>query len=299
MPWWRRIAAVLCFATSLGWAWRATADIVILKDGAVLIGSLLDASGERLKYESFGKTREVDAGAVIETKKDIASIAGKPINVVLTDGSVFTGSVSEYDPEIGLFLDLSIGTLTIPSSGIAEVVDVGQRRRWVGSDLSLRTSAYCVLPLGGGDFGASFAAGISADARLPVRGLTAGIAAEWCPLNYEASTEVAYSLLSAIGRVGYRYLGWANSGNFLSRVSPFASIGAGGTYIGVKDSRPGASSPSTGGAAPRLAAEAGADISISRAWSARLSCRPDLVLQADGIFATVALGISLSWENDL
>jgi hypothetical protein len=299
MPRRHGLAMAACIAAYIAASTPLFADIIFLKDGTVLIGTLVDASGTGLRYESFGKEREIDAGSVLDTLKELSSVTGKPFDVVLTDGSVFTGSIADYDPEIGLFLDLSIGALTIPSSGIADIVDTAQRRRWVGSDLALRAAAYGIWPLANEDFGISFAAGVSADARLPARGLTAGAAATWSPLDYKTSAEVEYNLLSVVGRIGYRLLGSGDAKGPLARLSPFAYLGAGAVYIGIKDSRPGASSPSSGGMAPCIAAELGVDFAITQSWSIRLSCRPDFILQSDGLFSTVGAGLSLAWENDI
>jgi hypothetical protein len=289
-------AALACIAMlSLGTAALA-AEVVLLADGTVIIGSLVDAEGSQLSYESFGSVRKIDSSKVIETSKELSALSGRSFDVVLADKSVFTGSLADYDPEIGLFVDLSIGTLTLPASGVARIEDPVQRRLWVGSDFSLRASAVYYWPLGSESFSPSIAAGLSAEARLPYRGLTLGLATEWSPLNYEDSSEVEYSLYSAVARLGYRYLGWRSSRGALAFLTPFASVGAGFTYIGIKDSRPGANSPSSGGMAPRLAAELGVEFLPSRGISVRALCRPDLVLQAGGSFSTLGAGLSAAWE---
>jgi hypothetical protein len=267
-----------------------------LKDGSVIIGSLVDASGTKLVYDSLGGKREIESKDVLRTEKDLSSLGTGAYDVTLTDNTVFAGSITDYDPDIGLFINLSIGALTLPASGIKSIVDPAERRRWVGSKLSFRASGYYYWPLADANFGPSYSVALSCDARLPWRGMTAGAAIEWSPLSYRDSSSVTYSILSAVPRLGYRYLGFRSSKGLLSAITPFASLGAGIAYIGVEDGRPGSTSSSYGAVVLRATSELGLDIRASSALSIRLSGRPDVTVQSGAPFATIGLGLSASWE---
>jgi hypothetical protein len=45
---------------------------------------------------------------VIRTEKEISSLGDSSFDIELLDGTVFTGKITDYDSEIGLFIDLSI-----------------------------------------------------------------------------------------------------------------------------------------------------------------------------------------------
>jgi len=293
----RRGFEVLCLAILLhAGISTATADVVFRNDGSVILGSLVEAQGSELVYDSMGTRITVPTRSILRTANDLTSLGDQAYDVTLADGTVFTGTIVDFDPEIGLFLNLSIGSLTLPSSGVKSIVDRQARRLWAGSDLTFSAAGFYTWFPDNAFFGSSFSASLGASARLAWRGWTAGLSLDWCPLEYAASSSVSYTLYSAIARLGYRVLDFRRSKSFLSLLSPYASLGAGPAYISVADSREGAVSSSYGSIAPQGQAELGFDISPIPSLSIRASGKASLILQAGSPFVGVGVGLAACWE---
>ncbi|MFA6504624.1 MAG: hypothetical protein WCT14_00930 [Treponemataceae bacterium] len=288
----------LLFALALGACTAAVwADVVFLRDGRILIGTIAGTIDGGVTYKVAGETVSVDVNNIVRTERELSALASMPIEVVLKDSSVIRGKIADYDEELGLFVDISFGTLTIPLATIAEVVDPQRRTKYSGAAFQVRAAGGVYSPvLSGADtFGPSWTAQLGASWSLPfMRGLSGGLTVSYSGADYKKGG-VNYAFLSVRPEISYRYLAFRLKDGFSSRFTPIVSLSAGPAYIDVNDS---SSTPSRyGQLAAEIGLSAGVELSIAAGISARIEAFVDAYTQKSGPFVTAGALISISYEQ--
>jgi hypothetical protein len=218
-------------------------DVIHMKDGRIYIGKVVTASAEGVTVEAQGRTFTVDQMDILKTDEDISALSEVPIEVILNDGSVIKGIVSDYDEEVGFLIDLEIGSLTVPSGSIRRIEDPEQRNYYNGYPLQVGITGAYSFTVGSlsSDYEGSFTGSLFAELKTNlVRGLFVGLETSYHTLDYTVNDNLDYWVLSAIPYVSYRVLALRSLSSFLRNFVPYVSAGAGVAYVSARDTREGA-----------------------------------------------------------
>jgi hypothetical protein len=285
--------AVFCSAAAPVWS-----DVIFLDDGTLLIGTIIGTDAGGTRYSAFEREIKVPSQDIRRSEKDLKSIEGLPLTVELMDGSVLRGTIADYDPEIGLFLDISFGVLTVPNQSIRAIVDPARRLRFSGPPFMARAgiSGYFPVFASAVGFGPSIALDMTACVALPFfRGLTAGLDVRYSFADFLVVDTVEYSFVSLQPEIGYNLLYFRTNEDFTRMLMPFASIGAGPVYVSQSD--PSGYPSQMGELCLGIVLKIGVDIEIYQGWGLRLQERNDIYLQQGSPFVSVSIGFMIAYDR--
>ncbi len=292
---WRRLLAIALFFGMTAGSW---ADVVFLSDGRILIGALVGPVENGVSYRAFGVETTVPIDMIKRTEKSLESLSGMVLLVHLKDGARFQGAIADYDEEIGLFVDIGFGVLTVPVSAIAEIVEMAARGRYSGSPYQLKVGGGFYAPIldAAESFGPDWTCSAGGTAALPfLRGLYGGLCASVSGADYLESDSVAYLLAAIEPEVEFRFMGWRPSAGILGRITPFAALRGGITYIALRD--PESYPERSGSMSGSFGLSVGSDFAVAGAFGIRLDGTVSLVMQKTAPF--VACGLRLFATYDL
>lgn len=274
-------------------------DVIRMADGSIYLGSILSAGERGVTIEAFGSSTSLNPRQILRTESGIGSLAQTLVELHLKDGSVIRGTITNYDPDIGLLVGIEFGTLTIPYESLRAVEDPQQRGAYRGQSWMIGASGAWYWPVG--DYALSFSSNawlsLSGTVSLPwVRGLYAGIDAAYWLMGYLPTTEVEYQLLTAMADVSYRIpILRATSIPVIRDLVPWASLGFGVAWVGVHDLRAGAFPAAYGELDPVLGCAAGIDWHVGQRFLVRLEGRWAAVLQSTSALHLVGAGIGVRY----
>ncbi len=295
--WASKIAQVVIFSLFIA-APVSALDVVYLKNGDIIIGTLVGPVAGGVSYNTFGSPRTVPLESIASSEKNLAALSNTTVQVLLKDGSTIQGKITDYDEDIGLFLDISFGTLTIPGIAVEKIYDLGRRTKYNGSSYQIAGFGGLYWPLFSSStyFAASWFAGADVEWALPLaRGLYAGARAKVSGMDYTPDATIDYFMASICPVLTFKYLGWRMTDGFLSRIVPFASLGAGPVYISIED--PSAYPVNYGSISAEIFLAAGIDVGIYNGWVLNLEGNASLVLQAGSPFISAGAMLSVSYER--
>ena len=220
------------------------------------------------------------------------------LQVTLRDGSVLQGLIVDFDVDIGLFIDIGFGVLTLPTTAIARIVDPVTVRRYEGASFDAYSFGGVFWPVGpiAAYFGFSWQAGAGAEWAIPLlRGLYGGVQLSLTGLDYLPDATVGYFMAGVKPVVTFKYLGWQTDAGLLGRFVPYASFGAGPVYIAVSD--PAAYPSSYGSITFDLTLAAGSYIRIFDGLLARLEGSASLVMQQTTPFISLGVNLAIAYER--
>lgn len=284
---------LLAFATAI----PVFSDVIYLKDGSILIATYQSTEGDTMTYSSGESRFDVKVSDIRKSEASLASLKGKAVSLELTDKSSVEGAFADFDEDIGYFVDLSFGTLTVPRDKVVRMIDPAQSRRYQGSDAALGVRSFFLSSLGNDNFGAMYGGGASAEFGLPFfRGLFVGADLDFAKLNVKDLDDLSYLLIQITPKLTYRYLEFRSGQGFLSRVVPYVSVGGGMTVIYVHDDRDGAYPNSYGALSPHIKAELGSDLYLKENVYLRLGGDWTTVLQDGDAFSGVGGSLACYYE---
>jgi hypothetical protein len=275
----------------------AETDVLFFKDGSVIIGTIVGPAEGGVTYESFGRQVVVDVGRIARNEKDLIKLSAMDVDVRLMDGSVIKGKVVDYDPEIGLFVDIAFGVITVPSTAVSGIVDPATKSRYAGAGALIRAGAGAYSPLFGSrdNFGPSWMASTGAEWALPfMRGLYGGLELSFIPADYSAAADVKYALYYAGPELTYRFLSLREKEGFLGSLTPFVAAGLGPAYIAVSD--PTADPQDYGSPTLGVALSGGAEIAAGKNISIRACGVMSMLLQKSSPFISAGATVSVVYE---
>jgi len=273
-------------------------DVVFSDDGAIFIGTIIRPEPGGMRYLAYGREVLLPSGSIQRSESDLKVLQGLPLTVELMDGSVLRGTVADFDPEIGLFLDISFGVLTVPLQSIKAVTDPVKRVRYAGSPFIARAGASCYFPIlsAASSFGPSLGVDVAAEWSIALlRGLSAGFDARYAFADFLPSSTVQYSFLSVAPEASYRMLFLRTRADWLRNLTPFVSAGVGPVYVNLAD--PGGYPSQMGELSLGVNLKLGLDIDLFKGVGLRFQGRSDLYLQQGSPFVLLSLGIMASYDR--
>jgi hypothetical protein len=215
-------------------------DVIRMQDGTIYLGKVVKAEGGAVVLEAFGKELRVSSSDILKSESDYETLRMQPVEVLLKDGSVIRGKVKDYDPDIGLLVDIDFGALTIPLESLSAIEDPQQRTRFEGFPVQFGLMVGFSAPVGplSTTFGPGFTARLFAEFNLGfLKGLYAGVDLSQFFVSYLPDETLSYSLTTATAGPVYRLLVLRTSPIPVVRdLVPWLGLGAGIAYVGVRDS---------------------------------------------------------------
>jgi small nuclear ribonucleoprotein (snRNP)-like protein len=273
-------------------------EIVFMDDGTIYIGSIIGAESGGMRYLAYGREESLRSDAIQRTEKDLKVLEGLPVTVELMDGSLLRGTIADFDAEIGLFLDIAFGVLTIPNQSIKSIVDPARRVRYAGTPFLVRGGASFYFPIldAASRFGPSIAVDLDAEWSVPIlRGLFAGFDARYSFADFIPVATAQYGFTSVAPEVSYRFLFLRTREDFLRSLTPFVSVGMGPVYVSLVDTT--AYPPVMGELSLGINAKLGLDIDFWEGLGIRLQGRGDLYIQQGSPFISLSAGLMVSYDR--
>jgi hypothetical protein len=288
---------LVCLGSLILGAMPLSADVVYLKDGTILIAAFKASEGDTMIYVSGGKEKRLPSAVILRSEPSLSSLEAKQVTLELTDKSTVEGLFNDYDEDIGYFIDLSFGTLTVPIEKVSRLVDPRQLRKFEGANVAIGVRGLGYVPLGGDYFSSGFGGGIGGEFGLPFfRGLFGGVDLDFLQLNNDTLKDFSYMLILLTPKVTYRYLELRAGTGFASRLAPFASLGLGMTMVYIHDKRPGVYPDNYGAFSPHAKIDLGSDFYVRDNMYVRLGGSYLMVFQEDKPFKSVGANLSLYYE---
>ncbi len=269
-----------------------SAEVVFTEEGFIFIGTIIQTEQGYSSYQFMDREVRLMASRIIRTEADIDVLTDLPVRVELMDGSILRGTIVDYAPDIGIFLDIDFGVLTIPKASIRSIIEPMQGRRYSGNPFQAKAGASWYFPIGesSGSFGSAIRIeGLGAYSISGIRGLSIGLDFTYSFTNFNAVPSVDYAFITLEPFVSFRYLAWRTKPSIIRILTPFAELGAGALYVRATDPF---SVPSMFG---ELCAGAfiktGFDFELFKIFSLRAQLRFDSYLQNDKPFLALSAGI--------
>jgi hypothetical protein len=276
---------------------RGNADSVFVNDGRIFLGKIVSASGGTVALEAYGRKVELPASDILRTETDLKSLAHTKVEVVLKDSSVIRGVIVNFDSDIGLFLDIGFGILTLPVASIRDVYDPATREAYEGPPSTIFAGGTFNQPFGTADFGGGYSGEVLGEWKTPwLRGLYLGIGLEYNALNYTAVSQLQYSLVNLSFDATYKYLGFKSSHGPLSFLVPYATVGLGPSIILVTDNRAGIYPNQYGSLVSHVRFDAGLEFGAWQDVSLRLFGDSTLIFQSGSPFTTLGAGLLIGYS---
>lgn len=229
------------------------ADTLVSKTGRVYIGAIQSKTADQTDILAFGKKESIPASDVESSGSSNAMLAGKKLFVTLKDGSMIQGKLRDFSEEVGLYLDSEIGAITIPDAKIAQIdLNAAAEPATAGAPVSASSGMQLKLGIfgsasypfisdtmkqgfGGGGYGEISAAGKFVSG-FGVAATFEAIAATQTSLRFSETSIYAYA------RKVFLPLGAFSASN-LKKLGLAVTLGFGGGYMHLSDSRSGNLSP--------------------------------------------------------
>jgi hypothetical protein len=268
------------------------ADVVFLKTGEVVLGTIMSVSSGSVSIRSLSTERQINATQILHTEKGLSALADFPLEVQLKDGTVIRGVIIDYDEEIGVFVDISFGNLVLPILAIEMISDPVQSRRNADRKHLVVMGAAYTLPLSDSfDSGLAFSLGL--DMQTPfVRGLFWGGDLSYSFFNYSESSLVSYFTVGLNVALLYKPLALAVTSPMFAVVLPYGRLATGAVLVQVNDDRPEASITQRGLLTSEFAAEVGLEWHLPASSGLRSFAAFDFIFQEDAVFIVPGFGLS-------
>lgn len=275
-------------------SYNAMADVIMLHDGSIYLGKIIRTDSNGIVIETFGQNLIISLNDILKSEENIDNFKDTITDITLKDGSIIVGKIQNYDEEVGLFVNIDFGTITLPVESIKKITNRIQKIKYNGYHyLTGLTIGYYQPIAGSGKFSGTYllTAFVEKNTFL-LRGLYVGGDFSYLDMQHENSS-LNYSMLMLEPYLAYNFFTFKNSSSFLNRFIPFVRVGGGLSYIMLKDNRPNSVTDSSSELNPLISAGAGFDVEIISAILLRTSACWYIVPQSPETFHMSAISIGV------
>ncbi len=273
------------------------AETIFVADGRIFLGNLISAASGKIEMESYGQSITLNAGEVLKTEANFASLMETKVEVVLKDSSTIRGKIVDFDADIGLFLDIEFGILTLPLSSISNIYDPVAREIYEGALGSAFIGGTYNIPLVLTGYDPGFTVLLQGEWKTPfLRGLYLGASLEYNSLKYTLLEQLQYSITHLTAEATYKYLGFRSDKGVLFYLSPFITLGAGPSVILVADNRPNIFPNTYGTLVGHVNGRLGVELGPWSGVIVRVFGGSTLTFQSNGLFTTMETGILVGYS---
>jgi hypothetical protein len=208
-----------------------SADVIRMKNGRIFIGRVLTVNPEGVVILSLKEKFTVNFNEILKTDPDFRNLQDRELEITLKDNSKMLGKVKDYDPDIGLLMEIDFGMITLPLENVKSIMDYTQQRKTTAHFMQIGTQGgyYFII----GDLSSIYTSNfdinlfweLNLDFLLP--GLFAGATLSYHNLTCIDYTDFSYLLFNLNISGIYRLLIFRTESGFLRNLVPFAAIGAG------------------------------------------------------------------------
>lgn len=286
------LAALLAFAGPVH------PEVIMLENGTIFLGKVVSLNSVSTVINQFGKDNTVPTTAILSNMKDVSSLKKTAVSIVLKDDTTITGTIENFDDEIGVLANIGFGTLTIPVSSIKTMYSGAQRQHYLGSPRKFGGTLGLQKVTGefAGDFSLFPRICLYGEFMIPgVRGLFAGIDLSFRAMAYAGSDELDYRTFSLRPYLVYSFLGFRAQSGFFSRTVPFVSLHLGVAYSTLEDNRPFATANIVNELNPEGALRFGFDIDLNRNLGLRIAAEYAVILQDGGSYGDLSFMLGLHY----
>jgi hypothetical protein len=286
------ISAVLIFGGI------ACADVIRLADGKIYLGKVVGGEAGIVVVEQGGDKKVVQKSDIIKTEKDSSALKKQTVDIHLKDGSILSGTIKDFDADVGVLLDIDFGSLTLPFESINFISDPVRKNYFNGSAAKIDLTGGYYFALGGapGTFSDNFNVTLSAEINPNlVRGVFTGVSVSYINLYYIPNTALSYTVVNAQLYLSYRFLQLRSTDSFLNRFVPYLSAGAGAAYVNTYDSRSGFSSSAQNEVDFSFSGTIGIDFFIVDNFIVKVNGTWVSLVQATSLFNTLAVNIGVAF----
>lgn len=216
-------------------------EVVYLNDGQVLIGTLAKPVAGLIDFTGSIKNLRLEPKDIRKTESDIHSLLDKDLEVMLKDHSVIRGRYVDFDEELGLFVDISFGTLDLPLAQIDTIYLVDAKKSRDQPKSVVGVGFYLALPIQSDVTGLSYMPSLSFESKLPfLHGIYLGENVDYVIMSFKASNDVAFRIAGFSLIISAKLIPLFSGRETTKLFSPYISLGAGSALISIIDNRAGA-----------------------------------------------------------
>jgi len=271
----------------------AGADIVVLADGELLVGSVERKDGQ-IVFQGQGREPAVLTDvARVESQPQV--FLGRRLRIIMADNSVIRGTLADWEGDLGVFIETPAGTLRLAFQNIGQIFLDDEAPPEEEKPSSASAGFGLVLPLGAPLFGLSWAPMASVETRWPQTAWVLGARSEYLILNYLPSSEVDYRIVNLSLTLKAKILSLTSRRDLARPLSPYVKLGTGAGLITVTDRRADARNKNYGSLNFQSSLEGGVDWSLDRTWFVAGACGVTAVVDGSSLFWLTTAGISLRY----
>jgi len=207
------------------------ADVIRMKDGRIYIGRVLTVNPDGVVILSMKDKLTVNFDGILKTDPDFRNLQDRELEVTLLDGSKMLGKVKDYDPDIGLLMEIDFGMITLPLENVKSIMDYAQKRKITAHFMQIGTQGGYYFIIGDlstiytSNFNINLFWELNLDFLLP--GLFAGATLSYHNVTCIDYIDFSYMLFNLNISGIYRLLIFRTDPGFLRNFVPFAALGVG------------------------------------------------------------------------
>lgn len=276
---------------------QLSAEVVFLRNGDVLIGKITSAGSGTVTIQTFGDERKVPSKDILRSEPGLSDIKDLALQVILKDGTSIRGKLTDFDEEIGLFVDIGFGILALPITAIDKIVDPSVVVHYGGYRHILGVSGGVAFPPGG-DYGLGYHGALTGELQLArLRELYALASFAWMDPGYTGDVGVSLQTWSLLVGIRYKFVAFGEIFPALEILTPYATLAAGGSLVTLFDTRAVALVDQRGLLTSSLAASVGLEWKLPASLSLRTEGGANFIFQTSGVFIApkVSAGIFIGF----
>lgn len=276
----------------------ASAEVVLVRDGTLYLGKVTSIDATHMVMDCFGKQEKIPTGTILSNLKDVSALKNSRNTIVLKDDTHLSGTIENFDDEIGVLINIGFGTLTIPVNSIKTIYNAAQRKYHLGA--TFKFGGTISLQKVTGDLQDDFSLfprfSLYAEFMLRgARGLFAGVDFSFRAMGNAASGDLSYRTFSLRPYLMLSWLDFRKMAGLFSRMTPYVSLHAGAAYTTLEDRRSYVTSNIINELNIEGALGLGFDIRLNGTLSLRLGAEYARVFQKNSSYADLSFMLGVNY----